>query len=328
MNTKLSVILPVYNVEKYLRQNLDTLLNQSFDNLEVIAINDGSTDSSLTILNEYKDKYKNKLVILNQENGGISKARNAGIKEANGDYIAFVDSDDFVCLDMYKDMIDIAKKDNSDIVVCDIEYYWNEKDSRNYVMSGLTNRFKADNIHKKALLSSLGVWNKIFSKKFFDFCDITFREGTLYEDIEVITYLFARANKISYLPKAELYYRQRENSIMTTRNDRCKDIFNVLMDTYNRFKSNNLINQYSDEIEYLFIENLLLYGQYRFLALDDYKELIIKSLSLIKKYFPNYLKNKYYKQLSLKDRIFIRFNNKYTCSLFRKYLLRGNKHVG
>ncbi len=328
MNTTLSIVLPVYNVERYLRQNLDTLLNQSYENLQVIAVNDGSTDSSFTILKEYKEKYQDKLIIINQENGGISNARNNGLKEAEGDFIAFVDSDDFVSLDMYKDMLELAIKEKSDIVVCDIQYYWKDNDSRNYIMPGLTDRFKTDDIHKKALLSSLGVWNKIFSRKFFDEQNISFHEGILYEDIEFITYLFAKADKISYLPKAELYYRQRENSIMTTRNERCKDIFNVLIDTYNRFKNNNLLDLYYDEIEYLFIENLLLYGQYRFLVLDDYKELIKKSIKIMKQYFPNYLNNNYYKQLSKKDRTFIKFNNKYTVSLFRMYLLRGNKNVG
>ena len=328
MNTTLSIVVPVYNVEKYLRQNLDTLLNQSYKNLEIIAVNDGSTDSSLAILNEYEEKYRDKLIIINQENGGLSKARNKGVLEASGDYIAFVDSDDFVNLEMYLDMIKVAEKEESDIVVCDIEYFWNDNDTRNYVMPGLTNRFKTDNTHKQALLSSLGVWNKIFSKRFFDKQNISFHEGTLYEDIEVITYLFAKADKISYIPKALLYYRQRENSIMTTRSERCKDIFNVLIDTYNRFKDNNLLALYHDEIEYLFIENLLLYGQYRFLVLDDYKSLIKKTLAIMNEYFPNYLNNRYFKQLSTKDKFFIRRNNTVTCSLFRKYLLRGNKDVG
>lgn len=325
MDNKISVILPVYNVENYLRENLDSIFNQSYSNYEVIAVNDGSTDSSLNILNEYKERYKDKLIIINQSNGGISNARNNGLKKASGDYIIFLDSDDFIDLDMFKDMISLASKDDSDIVISDIEFYWENNKDKNFIMYGLTNRFKVDNIHKKALLSSLGVWNKLIKKSFYDSLNVSFKEGSLYEDIEVITYLLAKANKISYLPKVKLYYRQRDNSIMTFRNDKCKDIYNVLIDTYNRFLNNDLLDTYHDEIEYLFIENLLLYGQYRFLMLDDYKEMIIKCKKMIKEYFPNYLNNPYFKQLSIKDKIFIRFNNSFTCGLFRNYMTRGTK---
>ena len=323
MKPMLSVIVPVYNVEKYLGANLDSLLNQTYENIEIIAVNDGSKDSSFDILKNYQKKYPNKLKIINQANGGISNARNNGLKEAKGDYITFVDSDDFVDRDMCRKMLEKAQEEASDIVICDVYYYWGEGNSKNYIMPGLTNKFKVDDIHNRALLSSLGVWNKIYSKKFFDSANILFCEGTLYEDIEVITYLLAKAKKISYINEACLFYRQRENSIMTTRNDRCKEIFNVLVSTYDRFETNGLLSEYHDEIEYLFIENLLLYGQYRFLVLDDYKELIVKSLDTMKKYFPNYLNNKYYKQLSKKDKIFVKYNNKYTVSFFRKYLLRG-----
>lgn len=323
MKPKLSVIVPVYDVEKYLSANLDSLLNQTYENIEIIAVNDGSKDSSFDILKNYQIKYPNKLKIINQANGGLSIARNNGLKEAKGDYITFVDSDDFVDRDMYRKMLEKAQEEASDIVICDVYYYWGEGNSKNYIMPGLTNKFKVDDIHNRALLSSLGVWNKIYSKKFFDSANILFCEGTLYEDIEVITYLLAKARKIGYINEACLFYRQRENSIMTTRNDRCKEIFNVLVSTYDRFEANGLLGEYHDEIEYLFIENLLLYGQYRFLVLDDYKELIVKSLDTMKKYFPNYLNNKYYKQLSKKDKIFVKYNNKYTVSFFRKYLLRG-----
>lgn len=323
MDKKISVILPVYNVENYLKKNLDSIFCQSYSNFEVIAVNDGSTDSSLKILEEYKDKYKDKLTIINQKNGGISNARNNGLKYASGDYIIFLDSDDFIEEDMFRDMLNLCVKDNSDVVICDIEYYWENNRDKDFIMRGLTDRFVVNDIHKKALLSSLGVWNKLINKKFYDSLDVSYKEGSLYEDIEVITYLLAKANKISYLDSTKLYYRQRDNSIMTVRNDRCKDIYNVLIDTYNRFKNNNLLDKYHDEIEYLFIENLLLYGQYRFLMLDDYKSMIVKCKEMINKYFPNYLNNPYFKQLSFKDKLFIRLNNSFTCPIFRKYITRG-----
>lgn len=318
----LSIIVPVYNVQKYLIQNLESLINQTISGYEIIAINDGSTDDSLNILLEYQNKCPF-LKVITQDNSGISVARNKGIEMAQGEYIGFIDSDDFVSGNYVEKMINAAKKQNSDIVVCDIEFYWKANDERNYIMKGMNCQYLSLKQGQQGILSPLFAWNKIYRKDFFLKQNVLFRPQTWYEDLEVITFLFAKAEKIEYVDDVLIYYRQRENSIMSTRSIRCVEIFNVLKCIYQRFDSFGLLDDYYDEICYLFIENLLLYGQYRFLVLDNYREINKKALSMMKEYFPNYKKNQYFQQLSLKNRFFIIFNNQYTCSLFRKYLMRA-----
>ncbi len=115
---KVSVIVPIYNVEKYLRKSLDSLANQTINDYEVILVNDGSTDNSQSIIDEYVEKYS-VFKGFKKENGGMSSARNFGLKYAKGEYIAFVDSDDFVELNFLEKLYDKAKKDKSDVVICD-----------------------------------------------------------------------------------------------------------------------------------------------------------------------------------------------------------------
>ncbi|MBR3628081.1 MAG: glycosyltransferase family 2 protein [Elusimicrobia bacterium] len=120
---KISVIVPTYNVEKYLSQCLDSILNQTFKDFECICINDGSTDNSLSILQKYASK-DNRIKIINQENKGLSGARNAALKIVTGKYITFVDSDDFVSSDYLEKLINLAEKENSDIVYCRHKMYY------------------------------------------------------------------------------------------------------------------------------------------------------------------------------------------------------------
>jgi hypothetical protein len=320
MKPLISIVVPVYNVEKYLKECLDSLVNQTLDSYQIIIVNDGSTDSSLDIINEYKNNYNDLIKVIDQKNGGLSSARNSGIKFAEGKYLAFIDSDDFVEIDMYKKMIDIAEKEICDVVLCDIEFYWGNKEDKNFIMKGLRNN--NEEIKKRALLSPLFAWNKIYKKEYFDKYKIAFEKGVWYEDLEVTTFLLASATKIGYLNETMVHYRQREDSIMGTTSIRVKEIYHVLERVYRRFEANDLLNKYYNEIEYLFIEDLLLYGQYRLLKLDDFKQAHKESKVFIKKYFPNYPNNKYLIDLNFKERFFIKTNNSLTCGLYRKYLVK------
>ena len=125
---KVSVIVPFYNVEKYIDRCLNSLVNQTLEDIEIIIVNDGSKDNSETIAKEYSSKYKDKIIYLEKENGGLSDARNYAIPYATGEYIAFLDSDDYVEVNMYEQMYEKAKKENADIVECDFLWeYPNEK---------------------------------------------------------------------------------------------------------------------------------------------------------------------------------------------------------
>ena len=124
-NPKVSIIIPVYNVEKYLKKCLDSVVNQTLKDIEIIVVNDGSPDNSQKIIDEYAKKYS-QIASYTKENGGLSDARNYGIKKSKGKYLAFIDSDDFIDHDMIKKMYNKAVKENLDIVVCNsVEVYEN-----------------------------------------------------------------------------------------------------------------------------------------------------------------------------------------------------------
>ena len=120
---KVSVIVPVYNQEKRLHRCMDSLVNQTLDSIELIVINDGSTDKSLKVLNEYKEKYPKKIKLITRENKGISITRNEGLSIAKGKYVGFVDSDDYVELDMYEKLYNKVEQEKCDIVICNYKMF-------------------------------------------------------------------------------------------------------------------------------------------------------------------------------------------------------------
>ena len=316
----LSIIVPVYNVEKYLRQCLDSLVNQDYQNFEIICINDGSNDNSEDILKEYSSKYSF-LSYYSKENGGLSSARNYGINYAKGKYIGFIDSDDYVEGSFISKMLKKAKENDSDIVVCDINSFYEDNSKPSHILEGLNHKYPNLDSRKRLLVSSMFAWNKIYKREFFLRENILYPEGLLYEDLEVSSYLGVKSKGIDYVKEVLINYRQRENSIMSTKNRKVLDIFEILRRLYERFDSNGLLSEYHDEICWLFIENLLLYGLFRLMYQDDYRDLYLHSKSFLKSYFPNWRNNKYIKDLPRKYRLFVLYNNSFVLPLLRKKII-------
>ena len=160
---KISVIIPVYNVEKYLSKCLDSVVNQTLKDIEIIVVNDGSPDNSQKIIDDYTKKYKN-IKSFVKKNGGLSDARNFGIKKASGKYIAFLDSDDYVTEDMYEKMYKKAISHNFDIVVCDLNYVYDDRIVKAY------SNIKDDTTNIKNVMINIypAAWNKIFKRELFD----------------------------------------------------------------------------------------------------------------------------------------------------------------
>lgn len=214
----LSVIIPVYNVEKYLKECLDSILNQTLKDIEIICIDDGSTDSSPDILKEYS----NQIRIITQENGGQASARNLGINEAQGEYIAFIDSDDFIDQTMLEKLYTKAKDNNLDIAMCKIATYDNQteeiKDNVWYYMLGVFRDFDKDIFnHKdtKEFTCNIAVtpYNKIYKTSLLKENNILFPEGLIFEDEKFFYDTYLRANKVSIVEEFLYYYRvNREGS--------------------------------------------------------------------------------------------------------------------
>ena len=311
---KLSVIVPMYNVSAYVRECLDSLVAQTLQDMEVIMVDDGCTDDTPSIAQEYAN-YNMNFHLIHKKNGGLSDARNYGMKFAKGEYIGFLDSDDFIEPTLYEKMVNIANEGN-DIVVTDIEYYYKDHPEKCFVMKGLSS-FDAENIQKKALLSPMFAWNKIYRASLFKQYDLLYPTGTWYEDIPVTTLLFAKANNIGYLPECLMHYRQREDSIMSSvASPRIKEIFNVMELVRNTFKKYDLYEEYYDELEYLHIEHLRLYGMFRFIRSPYWSECYKESCKVMKTFFPHWKKNKYIENLSDKNRIFLKWYNRITAWAF------------
>ena len=176
---KVSVIVPVYNVEQYIEKCLNSLIGQTLDDLEIIIVNDGSKDNSKKIIEKFIEKYPSKIVYLEKENGGLSDARNYGLPYAKGEYVAFLDSDDYVEKNMYKDMYELAKKENSDMVECD--FYWEYpnkvKEDKGAIYNG-----KNEMLEKVRVVA----WNKLIKKEILEKSQVKFPKDLRYEDVEFI----------------------------------------------------------------------------------------------------------------------------------------------
>ena len=219
---KLSVIIAVYNTEKYVGKCLDSLFNQTYSNIELVVINDCSTDDSLKILKKYAKKYANMILIDNKENRGLSYSRNVGLENANGEYIGYIDSDDYVDSDYYEKLMKAIIKEKSDVAIADMKIVYEDGSFPDHVTKGCDGDLTKLNVVKNGLAAS--ACNKVFKKDIIS--KYPFSEGKLNEDLAVILPAIISANKISYVEKTYYYYVQRGGSIQNSRfSDRRFDIF-------------------------------------------------------------------------------------------------------
>ncbi len=242
---KISVIIPCYNVENRIKKCLDSLINQTYENIELICINDGSTDKTLSILKEYQKKNKEKIKLISRENRGISATRNEGLDIASGKYIGFVDSDDYVETDMYKKLYQKLISENADIVFCD--YYEIGKKSKRGMRVGREN-FSGNLKNNPELFNTIwyAPWNKLYKRELFD--DIRFPLDTKYEDLNAILKVFDKAHKIVKLDEPLYNYVLNEMGETFTINEKVFDIFKIFEDLtlyFSKYKNDKKIyNEY------------------------------------------------------------------------------------
>lgn len=314
MNFKITVIIPVYNVENYLRECLDSLAHQSLKDIEVIIVNDGSTDQSQSIIDEYTQRYSH-FKCIQKKNGGLSDARNVAIPHALGEYISFIDSDDYVETDFCELMFTKAKETSALLTVCDIEVFFDNK-SKNYTLKGLRN-IKGKTTIQSAFLSPLFAWNKLYHRSLFDDPFVRYPIGLWYEDIPVTIPMFSKLEIIAYVDKSLIHYRQRETSIMGSKNaDKLIDIFTILNLVYNDFRDRHQLEKYQDEIEYLFIEHLLLYGAFRFYRSNKSELYMSKAFEVMNTHFPHWRKNPYINEVG-KYKIYLKTLSVYTWKFYK-----------
>ncbi len=285
---KISVVIPIFNSEKYLHKCLDSIINQTLNDIEIILIDDGSTDNSMNIIEQYGKKYSN-IKYKSKKNEGQAIARNLGIEMSSGEFISFVDSDDYIEKTMFEKLYLKAIGENADIVICDyIEEFKNKKIPRKslYVDS--------DNLQKRYILSVAGPCSKIIKSDLFKQNNIRFLENSIYEDLAIIPALALYTNKIAYYEEALYYYVVRQNSTMqqVKYNKKLEAIFNVMEYVYKQFEEKG----YDDEIEFLYINHLLYAGCGRFLRYKGTEDLICKIINIINSKYPNWKNNKYFQK--------------------------------
>lgn len=214
---KISIIVPVYNVEKYICRCIDSILNQTFSDFELILVDDGSPDNCPQIC-DYYFNMDNRVKVIHKENGGVSSARNAGLDIAKGEYIAFVDSDDWIEEDMYQILYNTSVKYDADVVECDIFFIYNHVDNINKCINGETqigNRdFALERIMK--IPSSNFVYNKLYKR--YTFKNLRFPNAKRFEDVYITYKIILKTEKYIYINSKKYYYFIRENSLSHMKN--------------------------------------------------------------------------------------------------------------
>lgn len=309
---KISVIVPVFNSEKYLKNCLDSIVNQTLKDIEIILIDDGSTDNSLEIIKQYSSLYNN-IKYCSKKNEGQAIARNLGINMATGEFIAFVDSDDYIETNMFETLYNNAILNESDIVVCDyVEEY------KNKILNKKSLYIKADNLKMSYIVSVAGPCSKIIKTNILKENNLKFLENNIYEDLAIIPSLALYAGKITYCEEVFYHYVIRENSTMqqTNYNKKLESIFNVMDFLSNQFEGTN----FSEELEFLYINHLLYAGCGRFLKYKNTQNMINKIIDIMNSKYPLWKKNKYFNSQSsiykLTCKIFMR-NKKFEIFLYK-----------
>lgn len=320
---KVSIIVPVYNVEKYIHKCLDSLVNQTLKELEFIFVNDGSPDNSPKIIKEYQKKDK-RIKLLNKENGGQASARNLGLEHAKGEYIAFLDSDDYVKENMYEILYNRAKKDNLDIVICN--NYLVYKDSTVENDPGITNKKEKIISPREYTTLSPSPWNKIIRHEYLTKEKFKFPEGIIYEDLASIPLLGLSNPKIVYLNTCLHYYVQSDSSTMRNKEYKSKyeDIFTAIEYLY----TNMIDKGYNKELEYMLTYHLLYLGSLNFYQYKKYNQIDRIAIAM-KKYFPKWYQNEIVKSKFTKKQIFymqLFYHKKYfLINIYRRIINRDEQ---
>lgn len=311
---KVSIIMPVYNTQKYLKRCMDALVNQTLADIEIIAVNDGSTDQSLQILQEYAEKYDN-IRIIEKENGGQATARNLGIRECSGEYIGFADSDDYVDTTMFEKMYLLAKEKDCDMVECYFNYLM-ETDGEPKILQprGRVREYK--NQQDMLIDPQVSPWNKLYRREVLMQPDVYFPEGLIYEDTAFYIKTIPHVKSAAYLDEQLVYYFLRGNSTMNAnKSQKVGNIFPVLENILEFYKKHGFYEEYKQELEYFCVKIVLCSSLSRIGRVTDKKlenELLDKSFVFINRYFPQYKQNEYFKgKIGLYIKNVNRWNSKY-----------------
>lgn len=237
MDPKISIVVPVYNVEQYLRRSIDSILNQTLKNIEIILVNDGSTDNSLSICEEYQSRDK-RIRVIDKENGGVSSARNAGIEVAKGKYIGFVDPDDWIDSNMFENLYFKAETTSSDICMCNFVIEANNQSIPNLmnieqeILEGedinkhlISNMLSGSDLNSGSQTIMGSVWRLIVRRDLIERNNLKFELGVpLMEDLIFCVNIFLKSNRVSIDKNLYYHYEKNDNSAVSIYRDNMLDL--------------------------------------------------------------------------------------------------------
>lgn len=303
---KLSIIIPVYNVEKYLQKCLDSVLCCEETGYEVIAVNDGSTDTSGAILAEYKKQYQEKLTVISKENGGLGSARNAGLIASESEYVVFLDSDDWYSENAVNEMLKCCGKDFD---ICFFDFVSVTENGRfiKYLTgcSKISGEFTLES-NPSILYELPSGTNKIFRRALFTDNNIFFPDRAWFEDLRTTPKLYTFADKMIYMHNGWYYYRQQSDSITHgSAPMRNLEIIDAVEDIVSYYKEVGLYDKYREEIEFAVFYNEFLTSVDR-VNLIDKNSIIQDKLSVyFIRSFPDFRSNKYVRKMNLKHKLIL-----------------------
>lgn len=293
---KVSIIVPVYNTEAYLDACLESLVYQTLKEIEIIIINDGSTDGSVGIIERFQHKFPDRIMVLNKENGGQASARNLGLQCCRGNYVGFVDSDDVVAREMYETLYRIAVSEQADMVECDYQYIKvkNGKQIPLFKYAEVRPRNGQKDLFINPLVSP---WNKLYRAGVLRKSGVIFPEGLIYEDTAFYINLIPWLEKLAFSPEEYVIHFSRDDSTQTKRqNPRVGDMIRILETIIAYYRSNHFWEKYCKELEYFCIKIMLCSCLGRIALLNNKtlkKQLLKQIIHIIEREFPNFRKNPY-----------------------------------
>lgn len=297
-----SLIVPIYKIEDYLPKCIDSVLAQKNQDFELLLIDDGSPDHSGRLIDDYAARFPDKIRAIHQPNGGAGAARNHGIRLAKGEYLLFVDGDDYLDDTLLLDLAEQIEKTHADL------YLFGAHVERDGVKNGelhelievgtLTNAER----DPKLFFGIMAPWNRAYKKTLF--ADIEFASKVWYEDIRVVTKINALARSVIRLPKPYYHYLQREGSAMNNKNsERNVEIIYAFDDILSWFKEKKLYETYQHELTYLAIEHVLIAATVRVLQIDRKHHLVADFRKYMQTNFPNFRENRHLPLLDKNKRL-------------------------
>ena len=304
---KISIVIPVYNAEKYLRRCLGSVLKALEGTQgEVLLINNNSTDNSLEIAKSYQKKHPRVIQVLECKTPGAAAARNYGALKAKGDYLWFIDADDYISESAVVKLLEAAQREKADLVMMGARRLMQD-DPTSYLSAVEAGQ---PDTKSRFIRYGMGPWQVLIRRKWWMEQGFKFVEGIIHEDMELMSALILYTDRFSSVNEPLYFYCENTESVLhkTKFNPHIFDIFPALEGLYARFKEMGTEKKFHDELEWFFIWNLLIDSAKDFKKFPEGKPGFERSRQMLKHYFPSWRKNRFLKEKSLKLRLRIKMN--------------------